>query len=133
MAEKKHQLLKVSLLLYALGALGYGVIYIFFPEWEIESSGSVAFPPGWIRWAGALFIALGIGSFMAFRNPVKQGILVTTLCILNFLNGLLLIYTVLFEYEEMGNPLRSLVPAIVILIMSLLFLISLRKSKEILW
>ncbi len=133
MAEKKHQLLKVSLLLYAIGALGYGVIYLFFPEWEIESSGSVPFPPGWIRWAGALFIALSIGSYMAFRNPLKQGIFVTTLCILTFLNGLTLIYTVIFEYEGMGNMLRSLIPAILILILSLLFFISLKKSKEILW
>jgi FtsH-binding integral membrane protein len=133
MAEKKHQLLKVSLLLYAIGMLGNGVIYLFFPEWEIESSGSVAFPVGWIRWVGAFFIAIGIGSFMAFRNPEKQGIFVTTLCILTFLNGLILIYTVLFEYEEMGNMLRSLIPAIIILIMSLLFFISLKKSKEILW
>ena len=133
MAEKKHQLLKVSLLLFAIGFLGYGIIYLFFPAWEIESSGSVAFPPGWIRWVGAFDIALAIGSIMVFRNPVKQGIFVTTLCILTCLNGLTLLYTVIFEYEEMGNMLRSLIPAILALIMSLLFMISLKKSKEILW
>ena len=133
MAEKKNQLLKISLLLFAISSLGYGIIYLFFPEFEIESSGSVAFPAGWIRFIGPVYLALGIGSIMVLRNPSKQGIFVTSICIGAFLQGLTLIYTVMFEYEGMGNIWRSLIPAFFVLILSILFFISLKKSKEILW
>jgi len=133
MAEKKNQLLKISLVLFAISTLGYGLIYLFFPEWEIKSSGSVPFPAGWIRFVGPVYIALGIGSIMVLRNPSKQGIFITSICIGAFLQGLTLIYTAMFEYEEMGNILRTLIPAFFLLILSVLFFISLKKSKEILW
>jgi hypothetical protein len=71
MAEKKNLLLKISLLLFALYTLVNGVIYLFFPEYEISSSGSDPIPPGWIRWFGGILLALGIASIMAFRNPAK--------------------------------------------------------------
>ena len=133
MAEKKNQFLKITLVLFAISALGYGIIYLFFPEFEIRSSGSVAFPAGWIRFIGPVYIALGIGSIMVIRKPNKQGIFITAVCIGAFLQGLTLIYTALFEYEEMGNIWRTIVPAIYILILSVLLFISLKKSKEILW
>lgn len=66
MTEKKNQLLKISLVLFAISALGYGIIYLFFPEFEIESTGSVTFPAGWIRFIGPVYLALGIGSIMVF-------------------------------------------------------------------
>jgi len=40
MAEKKNQLLKISWVLFAIASIGYGIIYLFFPEFEIELSGS---------------------------------------------------------------------------------------------
>ena len=133
MSEKKNQLLKISLVLFTITALGYGIIYLFFPEWEIQSSGSVEFPAGWIRFIGPVYIALGIGSIMVFRKPSKQGIVITVVCIGTFLQGLTLIYTALFEYEGMGNVWRTLIPAFYLIILSILFFISLKKSKEILW
>jgi hypothetical protein len=133
MADKKNQLLKITLVLFAISALGYGIIYLFFPEWEIKSSGSVAFPVGWIRFIGPVYIALGIGSIMVLRKPSKQGIVITMVIIGTFLQGLTLIYTALFEYEGMGNIWRSLIPAFYLLILSVLFFIGLKKSKEILW
>lgn len=133
MTQKKDQLLKISLVLFAIMTLGYGVIYLFFPEFEIKSSGSVSFPAGWIRFIGPIYLALGIGCIMVLRKPEKQGIFVTSMCIGSFLLGLTLIYTVLFEYEEMGNPLRSLIPAILILLLSALLYLSLKKSKDLLW
>jgi hypothetical protein len=133
MAEKKNQLLKITLVLFAISALGYGIIYLFFPEWEIKSSGSIEFPAGWIRFIGPVYIALGIGSIMVLRKPSKQGIFITLGIIGTFLQSLTLIYTVLFEYEGMGNIWRSLIPAFYLLILSVLFFISLKKSKEILW
>ena len=133
MAEKKNRLLKITLVLFTISALGYGIVYLFFPEWEIRSSGSVEFPAGWIRFIGPVFIALGIGSIMVLRNPSKQGIIITVFCLGTFLQGLTFIYTVLFEYEEMGDIWRTLIGAFYLLILSVLFFISLKKSKEILW
>lgn len=133
MAEKKNQLLNITLVLFAISTLGYGIIYLFFPEFEIESSGSVAFPAGWIRFVGPIYLSLGIGTVLVLRKPAKQGIFVTSMCIGSFMLGLTLLYTAMFEYEDMGNPLRTVIPAIFILIISLMFFISLRKSKEILW
>lgn len=133
MAEKKNQLLKISLVLFAISSIGYGIIYMFFPEFEIESSGSDPFPAGWIRFIGPVYIALGIGCIMVLRNPVKQGIFITAMCIGAFLQGLTLIYTAMFEYEGMGNVWRTLIPAFCLLILSVLLFISLKKSKEILW
>ena len=133
MAEKKNQLLRITLVLFAISSLGYGIIYLFFPEFEIRSSGSVEFPAGWIRFIGPVYIAIGIGSIMVLRNPLKQGIFIIMACIGTFLQGLTLIYTALFEYEEMGNVWRTLIPAFFLIVISVLFFISLKKSKETLW
>lgn len=133
MAEKKNLLLKISLLLFALFTLTNGVIYLFFPEYEISSSGSEPIPPGWIRWFGGILLALGIASIMAFRKPAKQGILVTAISIGSLIVGLTLFYTVIFESEGIGDINFTLIPAILVTIISILFWISLRQSKEILW
>ena len=133
MSEKKNLLLKISLLLFALYMLANGVIYLFFPEYEISSSGSEPIPPGWIRWFGGIMIALGIASIMAFRNPVKQGIFVFAVAVGSLIVGLTLFYTVMFEYEGIGEIKFTLIPAILVSINSILFWISLRLSKEILW
>lgn len=133
MADKKNLLLKISLLLFALFTLANGVIYLFFPEYEISSSGTEPIPPGWIRWFGGIPLALGIASIMVFRNPEKQGILVTAVSIGSLIVGLTLFYTVIFESEGIGDINFTLIPAILVTIISILFWISLRQSKEILW
>lgn len=133
MSEKKNLLLKISLLLFALYTLVNGVIYLFFPEYEISSVGSDPIPPGWIRWFGGILIALGIASVMIFRNPVKQGIFVLAIAIGSIIVGLTLFYTVMFEYDGIGEIKFTLIPAILISINSILFWISLRLSREILW
>ena len=133
MAEKKNQLLKISLVLYAIITLAYGVIYLFFPEFQIEITGGEPILAGWIRWIGGVLLALGIGSIMIFRNPVKQGIFVTSLCIGALLVALTLFYEVIFIMDDSFNMLSTLIPAIVLAINSILFWLSLRQSKEILW
>jgi hypothetical protein len=133
MAEKKNQLLKITLVLYSIITLAYGVNYLFFPEFQIEITGGEPILAGWIRWIGGVLLALGIGSIMILRNPVKQGIFVTSLCIGSLLVGLALLYEVLFVMDDSFNMLSTLIPAIVMLILSILFWLSLRQSKEILW
>jgi len=133
MSEKKNLLLKISLVLIALITLVYGVIYLFFPEVEIKATGAEPINPGWIRWFGGILLALGICSIMIFRNPVKQGIFVTSIAIGTAIVGLTLFYSVIFETENNAHMLNALIPAIVNSIISVLFWISLRQSKEILW
>ena len=133
MAEKKNQLLKITALLYAIIAFLYGLNYLFFPELQIKMSGTEPIHPAWIRWFGGAMIALGYGSFRIFRNPAKQGIFVTTLCLGTLLVGLGLLYDPIFNWDSSFNLLEQVIPAIVMIIISFLFWISLRKSKEILW
>ena len=133
MAEKRNQLLKITLVLFTIVTLGYGVIYLFFPEFQIKMAGGEPIPPGWIRWSGGVLIPLGIGSIMIYRNPVKQGIFVTNLCIGSLLVGLANFYEIIFQWDSSYNLLNNLLPAIVLTILSILFWISLRQSKEILW
>lgn len=133
MAEKKNQLLRITALLYAIIAFLYGINYLIFPELQMKMSGTVMIHPAWIRWFGGAIIALGYGSFRIYRNPVKQGIFVTTLCLGTLLVGLGLLYDPIFNWDSSFKLLEQVIPAIVMLVISILFWISLRKSKEILW
>ena len=133
MTEKKNHLLKITLVIFTVIALGYGVIYLIFPEFQIKMSGGEPILPGWIRWSGGVLLALGIGSIMIIRNPVKQGIFVTSMCIGSLLVGLANVYELIFHWDSSYNLYNTLIPAIVLIILSILFWISLRQSKEILW
>jgi len=133
MTEKKNQLLKITLALYALLTLYYGIIYLFFPSFEIENAGGAPIPVGWVRWFGPVLLGLSFGSMMMLRNPVKQGIFVLSLCIGSLLVALTLYYELIFGGREDFNLLTSLIPAIVLTIIAILFMLSLRQSKEILW
>ena len=133
MTEKKNQLLKITLALFALVSLYYGIIYLFFPGFEIENAGGEPIPEGWVRWFGPVLLALSFGSMMIFRNPVKQGIFVLTLCIGSLLLSLTLYYELIVGDRQDFNLLTTLIPAIVLTIITILFWLSLRQSKEILW
>jgi hypothetical protein len=72
---------------------------------------------------------------MMFRNPAKQGIFVLSLCVGCCMVALTLYYELLFgeRADSSINILPTLIPAIVLTILAILFLLSLRRSKEILW
>lgn len=133
MAEKKHQLLKISMAISAIILLGYGVEYLFFPGVQIKMTGGEPIPWFWINWFGAVMIPLGIGCILVIRNPAKQGIFVTTICITAIVTALALFHQVLFFWDDSYNMLNTLIPAIVLTIMSILLWLSLRQSKDILW
>jgi len=133
MAEKKNRILKITALLYAIIAFLYGINYLFFPELQMKMSGTVTIHPAWIRWFGGAMIALGYGSFRVYRNPEKQGVFVTTLCLGTLLVGLGLLYDPIFNWDSSFKLLEQIIPAIVMIVFSFLFWISLKKSKEILW
>ena len=133
MAEKKNQLLKISLVFSAIILLGYGVEYLFFPGVQIKSTGGEPIQWFWINWFGAVLIPLGIGCILVVRNPVKQGNFVTTICMCSIVTALALFHQVIFFWDDSYNMLNTLIPAIVLAIMGILLWLSIRRSKEILW
>ena len=133
MAEKKNQLLKISLVISAIILLGYGVEYLFFPGVQIKNTGGEPIQWFWINWFGAVMIPLGVGCILVIRNPAKQGIFVTTICIAGTVTALALFHQVIFFWDDSYNMLNTLIPAIVLAIMSILLWLGLRQSKEILW
>lgn len=133
MSEKKHQLLKITLVLFAIITLGYGIIYLFFPQVQISAAGGEPIEPGWIRWIGGILIALGMGSIMVLRKPEKQGIFVTVGCVGSLLFSLASFYEIIFVDFGDYNLLNTLIPAIVLTVMAVLLGLSLRQSKDILW
>jgi hypothetical protein len=131
MTESKNlQLLKVALILYAILALVYGLVYLFIPEIYVKSTGSEPVSSAWIRWIGGILIALGIGAIMVFRNPEKQGIFIKVSAIGALIAGLTDLYSLFFE--KVGDTWSSLAPAILLLILSALLWISLKQAKDIL-
>jgi hypothetical protein len=133
MSEKKNQLLKISLVLSAIILLGYGVQYLFLPGVQIKMMGGEPIPYGWINWFGAVMIPLGIGCILVIRNPVKQGIFVTTIFLGSIVTALALFHQVIFVWDDSYNMLNTLIPAIVLAVMAILLWLSLRRSKDILW
>jgi hypothetical protein len=131
--DKNSQLLKVSLVLFAIVAVVYGLIHLIIPDLYVKISGSDPIPSSWIRWFGAILISLGVGAIMVFRNPVKQGIFITMIAIGTLLCGLTLLYSLIFESAGIGDPLATVIPVIVNLILSALFWISLKQAKAVLW
>ena len=131
--NKESQLLKVSLLLFAVVTLMFGLVYLFIPEFYVKISGGESIPPSWIRWFGGILIPLGIGAIMVYRNPVKQGIFVSISALGNLLCGLTLLFSLLFESAGIGKTFATAAPAIVNLVLAAILWISLKKAKAILW
>ena len=131
MEQKKNlMLLKVTLIIYAVIALVYGLCYFFIPEKLVELSGGDPIPSPWIRWAGGVIIGLGVGAILVFRNPAKQYIFVFTVALSTLLTGLALVYA--WICEIVGDVWFTAVPAILLLVVSALFWWSLFQAKEVL-
>ena len=132
MAENKNvKLLKITLILFAVLTLMYGLVYLFFPETYVKFVGSDPIPSAWIRWIGGILIGLGIGAIMVFRKPRNQGIFVKTMAIGTLIDALAQMYSTFFE--SVSNIWFDLIPELVLLTISVLFWISLKQAKAILW
>ena len=132
MEQKKNlMLLKVTLIIYAVIAIVYGLCFFFIPEKLVELSGSSEpVPSSWLRWAGGVVIGLGVGTILVFRNPAKQYIFVFTLALSTLLTGLALVYA--WICEMVGDLWFTAMPAILMLVVSALFWWSLFLTKEVL-
>ena len=100
MTENKNlSLLKFALGYFAILAIVYGIGLMFFTEKLVEMSGTAPFELNWIRWPGALLFGLGIGAFLALRNPGNQDGFVVAIGLGTLGVGLALLYQLLFAWN----------------------------------
>ncbi len=132
MAENENPMfLKIVILIYAIVALVYGLCFFFVPDFLVNMSGGEPVFHGWLRWAGGLCIAVGIGSLMVMRKPKNQGIFVTTIALATLLTGLGLLYAWI-NLEEGANVMFTAMPTILLLVISGLLWWGRQKAKDIL-
>jgi len=133
MAENKNsQLLKVSLVIYAIVCLVYGLGYMFVSDFLVKLSGGDPVFHGWLRWSGGILVALGIGAFLVYRKPEGQGIFVTTIALGSTLCCLAL-FCAWATREEGTNLWFTALPAIIVSILAILLWWSRQKAKDILY
>jgi hypothetical protein len=132
MAENENPLfLKIVILIYAVVALVYGLCFFFVPDFLVNMSGGEPVFHGWLRWAGGLCIAIGIGSLMVMRKPENQGIFVTTIALGTLLTGLGLLYAWI-NLEEGANVMFTAMPTILMFVISGLLWWGRQNAKDIL-
>ena len=133
MTENKNGgLLKTILVLYVLVVLVYGLLYFFVPDYLVKLSGGSPVFHGWLRWAGGVLIALGIGAILVIMQPKNQGIFVTTAALGCLLAGLALIWTWI-NIEEGAHIWFTALPAILTLALSALLWWARYQAKNILY
>ena len=130
--SKNSQLLKVSLLIYAIVCLVYGLGFMFLSDSLVRLSGGDPVFHGWLRWSGGLLVALCIGAFLVYRKPEGQGIFVTTIALGSTLCCLAM-FCAWATLEEGVNVLFTALPAIILSIVAMLLWWSRQKAKGILY
>jgi len=123
--------LKIVLLIYAIVALVYGLCFFLVPDFLVNMSGGEPVFHGWLRWAGGICVALGIGSLMVMAKPQNQGIFVLTIALATLLAGLALVYAWISIAEEV-NIWFTAFPAILLLVISGLLWWSRQRARDIL-
>jgi len=133
MAENKNVgFLKVVLLIYAVVSIIYGIGYLVIPDALVNMSGGQPVFHGWLRWAGGVLIALGIGAILVYMKPLSQGIFVTTIALGCLLCGLGLLWA-LINREEGAKLWFTMLPAIIVFGLSALLWWGRSMAKEILY
>jgi hypothetical protein len=95
--NKETKKLKAALL-FSIGVhVFYGIGFFVMPGILRDLAGGTPVELGWIRWSGGALLALAVGGIQAYRNPVHQGSMITTLTVAPLLVGLGLLYPLLLE------------------------------------
>jgi hypothetical protein len=125
------KMLKVGLVILGIVSIIYGLGFLIVPSIWVNLSGGNPVEFGWLRWAGGIIIALGIGALMVFRKPEKQGIFVFTSASSTLLAGVGLLFSwIMTEYS--GSTLFIAVPTIILLVISGLLWWGRQQTKGIL-
>jgi hypothetical protein len=133
MAENNNVgFLKIVLIIYAVVCLVYGLGYLFVPDVLVDASGGDPVEPGWLRWSGAVLVALGIGGILAFMKPKGAGVFVTTIALGCSLCGLAMVWTWINIEEGMAVWFTAL-PAIVVLALAILLWWTRQMAKKVLY
>ena len=86
-------LLTVSLWVWFLDALSFGVFILFAPGFLVETlAGDAAFGYWWVRWAGGILLGLAAGTWMVIRNPKGNSVFVLASGLAAFLAGVGLVW-----------------------------------------
>lgn len=128
--SKNTKLLNIALMIYIVIVLVYGVLYLLAPQVLVEAQGGEPVTSGWLRWSGGVLIALGLGTIMVYRNPVKQDVFVVTITLGCLLAGLALLYALFFEMT--GNAWFTALPMIILLILSALLWFGRKQATDVL-
>ncbi len=88
--------MRMVLVLFSVSYLFYGVSFLFLPGMLSDLSGDPVHL-GWIRWAGAPLLALGIGGVQVYRKPGGQDVFLSIATISALLIGCTLLYSKLFD------------------------------------
>lgn len=126
------RLLKFTLAVYAAMVLVYGFGYMLIPGIMVNMAGGQPLYHGWLRWAGAVLIALGIGSILTYRKPQHQGIFITVLTLGCLFTSICLFYN-LYSPEEGAYWWFPATPATATLVLAILFRLGSAKAKDILY
>jgi len=133
MSENNNSgLLKIVLIIYAVVCIVYGLGYLFVPDLLVDLSGGEPVFHGWLRWAGGILVALGIGAILVYLKPKNQGIFVTTIALGCTLAGLALAWAWI-NIEEGANVWFTALPAIVVLALAALLWWCRQSAKNILY
>ena len=129
MAQSKNtKLLNVALIVYIVIVLVYGVLYLFAPQVLVEAQGGEPVASGWLRWSGGVLVALGVGTIMVYRNPLKQDAFVVTIALGTLLAGLALLYALFFETT--GNIWFTALPVVILLTTSVLLWLGRMQARD---
>ena len=133
MSENNNSgLLKIDLMIYAVVCIIYGLGYLIVPDVLVDLSGGEPVFHGWLRWAGGILVALGIGAILVYLKPKNQGIFVTTIALGCTLAGLALAWAWI-NIEEGANVWFTALPSIVVLALAVLLWWSRQSAKNILY
>ena len=133
MSENNNSgLLKIVLIIYAVVCIIYGLGYLIVPDVLVDLSGGEPVFHGWLRWAGGILVALGIGAILVYLKPKNQGIFVTTIALGCTLAGLALAWAWI-NIEEGANVWFTALPSIVVLALAALLWWSRQSAKNILY
>ena len=113
--------LKVILVIFAVMMFIYGFGFLFVPGILFKLIGGNPVEFSWVRWAGGVLIALGIGSLMASGKPEKQSIFVTSMALAVLFGGLGMLYSWIMQEFSAAIWFIALSTCLPLIVSALLF------------